>query len=57
MLVPERTVPVTPKPIVESTEITDDPIETFSNDLVWPGIVNVPSIRSLSLYPTNKESL
>ena len=46
-----------PKPIVESTEMIEDPTETLSMDFDCPGTVNVPSIRSLSLYPTNKESL
>ena len=41
----------------ESTEITSDPTATGSSTLVLPGIVNIPSIKSLSLKPTNNEIL
>ena len=57
VLSPDITVPLLGNPIVESTEITSDPTETGSNTLVLPGIVNIPSIRSLSLKPTNNEIL
>ena len=56
VLLPEPTVPVVPKPTVESTEMIEDPIETGSRTFDLPGIVNVPSIRSLSLYPTNNDN-
>ena len=35
-------VPVAPNPIVESTEIIEDPAGAASSDFVNPGIVNVP---------------
>ena len=54
---PLITVPVLPNPIVESTETIEDPIETCSSTFVLPGTVNVPSIKSLSLYPTNNDNL
>ena len=54
---PHITVPLLGNPIVESTEIISDPTETGSNTLVLPGIVKIPSIRSLSLKPTNSEIL
>ena len=57
VLIPETTVPVAPKPTVESTVITLDPAETLVIDFVIPGITNVPSIKSLSLNPTNKPNL
>ena len=44
-------------PIVESTEITDAPTCTFSNDLVLGVILNVPSIEVLLSYPTKSEIL
>ena len=37
--------------------IIDPPIDTGSCTLDIPGIVKVPSIKSLSLYPTNNEIL
>ena len=57
VLIPDITNPVVPKPTVESTVITLAPADTFVIDFVIPGIVNVPSIKSLSLNPTNKPSL
>ena len=45
-------MPVAPKPIVESTVITDDPILIVSITLVLPVTSNVPVINSSSLYPT-----
>ena len=53
VLIPETTKPVVPKPTVESTVMTLEPAETLVIDLVIPGIVKVPSIKSLSLNPTN----
>ena len=49
--------PASGNPIVESTESIEDPIETCSSTFVLPGTVNVPSIKSLSLYPTNNDNL
>ena len=57
MFIPDITNPVAPKPTVESTVITLEPIETSVIYFVIPGIVKVPSIRSLSLKPTNKPNL
>ena len=50
-------VPVDPNPTVESTEIMDEPICELSSAFVLPGIVNTPSIKSLSLNPTNRDIL
>ena len=50
-------VPVCPNPIVESTEIIDEPIDTSSSDFVLPGIVKTPWIKSRSLNPTNSDIL
>ena len=57
MLIPDTKVPVWPNPTVESTVITDDPADTLLITLVFPVILNVPSIRSTSLNPTNKPIL
>ena len=57
VLIPETINPVVPKPTVESTVKTLAPADTFVIDLVIPGIVKVPSIKSLSLNPTNKPNL
>ena len=57
MLLPLIIVPVVPKPTVESTEITVASIWELLSVFVLPGIVNTPSIRSRSLYPTNKDNL
>ena len=57
VLIPDTTNPVVPKPTVESTVITLEPTETSVIDFVIPGIVKVPSIRSLSLKPTNSPNL
>ena len=54
---PLMIVPVVPNPTVESTLIIDAPAPTWSKTLVLPGTVNTPSIRSLSLNPTNKAIL
>ena len=50
-------MPVVPNPTVESTVIVENPTGVDSNTLVLPGIVNTPSIPSLSLNPTNNEIL
>ena len=57
VLTPLIKVPVVPNPTVESTEITDDPASELYNVFVLPGIVKTPSIKSRSLYPTNKAIL
>ena len=57
MFVPETRVPVCPNPIVESTEIIEEPIDTVSSAFEFPGTSKTPSIKSLSLYPTNNPSL
>ena len=57
ILFPETKVPVFPNPIVESTVIIDDPIETESITFVFGVILNSPSVRLLSSYPMNSESL
>ena len=48
MLIPDIKVPVCPKPTVESTVITEEPIETSPITLVLALILNVPSIKSIS---------
>ena len=53
VLLPDITVPVVPNPTVESTVITDDPIETVSVTLVFGEIVKLPWIRLLSSNPEN----
>ena len=53
VLTPHITVPVAPKPIVESTVITEEPTDTPPITLVLPGTVKLPSIASLP-YPTNR---
>ena len=57
VLIPDTNVPVAPKPTVESTVMTDEPIATSPITFVLPGILNVPSIKSTSLNPTNKPIL
>ena len=57
MLIPDTKVPVWPKPIVESTVITEDPADTLVIDFVLPVILKVPSIKSISLNPTNNAIL
>ena len=51
------TVPVVPKPTVESTLIIVEFAGTASKTLVLPGTVKTPSIRSRSLNPTNNAIL
>ena len=50
-------MPVAPNPTVESTVITDDPTETLPITFVLGVTLNVPSIKSTSLNPTNKPIL
>ena len=50
-------VPVVPNPTVESTSMIVAPAVVPPITLVLPGIVNVPSIKSLSLNPTNSAIL
>ena len=50
-------VPVVPNPTVESTSIIDAPIDTGFITFVLPDIENTPSIKSLSLNPTNNAIL
>ena len=57
VLSPLTIVPVVPNPTVESTSIIVAPVVTGFNTFVLPGIVNVPSIKSRSLNPTNNEIL
>ena len=57
MLIPDTTVPVDPNPTVESTVITEEPMDIFSMDLVLGETLNVPSIKSTSLKPTNNPIL
>ena len=56
-MAPLITVPVVPKPTVESTFIIVAPASTLSRTLVLPGTVNTPSIKSRSLNPTNNAIL
>ena len=57
VLMPDAIVPISANPIVESTEITEDPTETFSRHFVFGVIVKLPSTAEISLYPTKSESL
>ena len=57
VLIPDTIVPAVPNPTVESTVITDDPADTSPITFDFPGIVNVPLIPLLSLYPTNRLNL
>jgi len=42
---------------VESTDITDSPVNISPNTLVLPGTENIPPIKSRSLYPTKSDIL
>ena len=57
VLIPDTRVPVWPNPTVESTVITEDPIDTSPIAFVLPVILKVPSIKSISLNPTNNPIL
>ena len=46
-----------PNPTVESTDIIEDPAGVSVKTFVLPGIVNIPSIKSRSLKPMNKDIL
>ena len=50
-------MPVAPNPTVESTVITDEPTDTLPITFVLGVTPNVPSIKSISLNPTNKPIL
>ena len=50
-------VPVVPNPTVESTSMIVAPAGAPPTTFVLPGIVNVPSIKSRSLNPTNNAIL
>ena len=57
MFEPDIKVPVTPNPIVESTEIILEPTDTVSKDFVFGTITKSPAISEVSSYPTNKPIL
>ena len=57
VLSPLMIVPESGKPIVESTVITEDPMDTALITLVSAWILKDPSIKSLSSNPINKPSL
>jgi len=50
-------VPCSGNPIVESTEITSDPIGTFFRLFVLGVIVKLPRTAETSSYPTKSEIL
>ena len=54
---PDTIVPCSGNPIVESTEITDDPTETFFKLFVFGVIVKFPRTAEVSVYPTKSEIL
>ena len=56
-MIPDTTIPVDPNPTVESTVITEEPIETLSIHFVLGETLKVPSIKSTSLNPTNSPIL
>jgi hypothetical protein len=56
-LFPDIIVPCSGNPIVESTEITDAPTETFFRLFVFGVIVKFPRTAEDSLYPTKSEIL
>ena len=49
--------PLVSNPTVESTVITDDPIEILSDTLVFGVIANFPKTKLLSSYPENSSIL
>ena len=57
MFIPLITFPVVVNPTVESTVITLAPTPILPITLVAPAILNVPFIKSCSLYPTNNDTL
>ena len=57
VLFPEYIVPVCSNPIVESTDITEAPILTFSKTFELGVIVKLPWTLLLSPYPTNNPIL
>ena len=54
---PAIIVPAVPNPIVESTFITDAPIETVSNDFVLGTTTKSSLTLDVSSYPTNNPIL
>ena len=56
-MIPDIIVPCSGNPIVESTEITSDPIETSFKHFVFGVIVKFPRMAEVSLYPTKSEIL
>ena len=57
VLIPEIIVPDGLNPIVESTDIVDDPIDTDSTVLVFAVISKLPSTNDVPSYPINNENL
>ena len=57
VLLPDIIVPFSGNPIVESTEITDEPTGTFFKLFVFGVIVKFPRTAEVSLYPTKSEIL
>ena len=57
VLFPEYIVPVCPNPIVESTDIIEAPILTFSKTFELGVIIKLPWTLLLSPYPTNNPIL
>ena len=54
---PDKTLPLEGNPIVESTVMTEDPIDTFSIDLLLGVILKLPSTNDEPLYPMKSENL
>ena len=57
MFIPEMIVPVVPKPTVESTVITEAPIETSVITFVFPVTSKFPVINSSSSNPTKRSKI
>ena len=53
VLVPLLRIPVLPNPTVESTDIIESVVDTPDKTFVFGLTVNIPFIKSRSLYPTN----
>ena len=54
-MLPLISVPVLSNPIVESTDITESVVDTSDKTFEFGLTLNIPWIKSLSLYPTNKD--
>jgi hypothetical protein len=54
VLIPDMIVPIPANPIVESTEITDDPIATFFRLFVFGVIVKFPRTAEVHHYIQQK---